>query len=269
MKTSKNKKLGLALGSGGFRGSAHMGVIKALVDNDISIDFLAGSSIGALVAAHYSVFKNIERTIKDILDLQKKKYSYLRSLSLQEGLIGGKILTRDFLKMLKGANFENTQIPLSIISTNLIDGRPFIFKKGDLAQAIMASISIPAAFKPLRYKKDVVLVDGGISNPVPDDVVRKMGADVVLSVNLYNDYNFTDSKLDIFKIINRATEITLLNLSRNTISDSDIVINPDSSAYSGQSRMRAYFNEDVFIKIMNQAEQDTLKKITQIKKLLQ
>lgn len=265
----KKKKLGLALGSGGFRGAAHMGVIKALVDNEISIDFLAGSSIGALIAAHYAVFKNIDKTIEDIISLQKKKYNYLRSLSLQEGFISGKILTKDFLKILKGAGFENTQIPLSIISTNLVDGKQFIFNKGDLAQAVMASISIPAAFKPLKYKKDVILVDGGISNPVPDDIVKKMGADVVLSVNLYNDYKFTDSKLDIFKIINRATEITLLNLSKNTLNNSDIIINPDSSSYSTQSRMKAYFSKEVFLKMMEVAEKDTLKKIGQIKKLLQ
>ncbi len=265
----KNKKLGLALGSGGFRGASHAGVMKALVENEMDIDFLAGSSIGALIAAHYSIFKDINKTISDILALQKKKYNYLRSLNLQEGFIDGKIITKDFLKMFKGAGFENTQIPLSIISTNLVDGKQFIFRKGDLAQAVMASISVPAAFKPLKYKKDIVLVDGGISNPVPDDVVKKMGADVVLSVNLYNDYKFTNSKLDIFKIINRATEITLLNLSKNTLNNSDIVINPDSSSYSGQSRMKAYFSGDVFLKIMEVAEKDTLKKISQIKKLLQ
>ncbi|HNV12637.1 MAG TPA: patatin-like phospholipase family protein [bacterium] len=264
----KQKKLGLALGSGGFRGSAHIGVIKALIDNKISIDFLAGSSIGALIGAHYAIFKDVERTINDVLNLQKKKLNYLKAFSLKEGFIGNKYLMKDLLKMFKGAEFKNTQVPISIVATDLISGKPFVFTKGDLAEAVMSSISIPVAFKPVKYNKETILIDGGISNPVPDDIVKKMGADVVLSVNLYNDYIFSSSKFDMFKIMNRATEITLLNLSKNTLKDSDVVINPDTSSYSGRSRMKAYFDKNVSLEIMTQAEKKTLKEINTIKKLL-
>jgi len=186
MKT-KRKKLGLVLGSGGFRGSAHIAVIKTLLENNIPIDFIVGTSVGAIVASHYAIFKDIERLEKDVFKQQSNKYYYLRDLNFRQGLLSGNTLEKSFLKMFKGANFENTQIPLAVTATDLISGESFSFKEGDIARAVRASSSIPVTLRPLKYK-EMLLVDGGISNPVPDNIAKEMGADVVVSVNLYNKY---------------------------------------------------------------------------------
>jgi NTE family protein len=238
----KRKKVGLALGSGGFRGSAHIGVIKVLLENDIPIDFVAGSSVGSLVGAHYCLFKDIKKTSDDFLKQQEKKYSYLRDLSFNDGFLSGKTFENDFRKLFVKSSFSDLKIPLSIISTDLV-------------------------FSPLKFK-DKFLVDGGMSNPVPDDVVRKMGADVVISVDLYNEYRLFHKQLDFSKVIMRSIEITLFNLSKNTLKDSDVVINPDSSNFSKDSGIRTYFSKDVFQAIMRNAEEETRKKISEIKKII-
>lgn len=263
----KRKKIGLALGSGGFRGAAHIGVIKVLLENNIPIDFISGSSIGSLIGAHYCLFNDIEKTLDDFLKHQEKKYHYLKDISFNNGFLSGKMFENDFRKIFNKAEFKDLKTPLSIISTNLISGAPFIFKKGDLANAVRASISIPLAFSPFKYE-DKFLVDGGLSNPVPDDIVRSMGADIVISVNLYNDYEFFYKRLEFSRVIMRSIEIILSNLSKSTLKDSDIIINPDSSKFSVNSGIKTYFDKDIFLSIMKNAEKETQKKMPEILSLI-
>lgn len=263
----KRKKIGLALGSGGFRGSAHIGVIKVLLENNIPIDFISGSSIGSMIGAHYSIFKDIKKTEIDILKEQEKKYYYLRDIGFKGGVLSGKTFENNFYKIFKGSGFKDTQIPLSIVATDLISGKEFIFNKGDVSTAVRASISIPLAFRPFKYK-DKVLVDGGISNPVPGDIVRSMGADIVISVNLYNDYKFLNNNIDFSSAIMRSMEITLFNLSKSSLSDSDVVINPNSSQFLKKSKINAYFDKEIFLNIMSNAEKETKSKIEEIKKII-
>lgn len=266
-KKNKRKKVGLVLGSGGFRGSAHIAVIKTLIENNIPIDFITGSSIGAIVASHYAIFKDIEKIEKDLFKQQDQKYYYLRDLNFNEGLLSGNTLIKDFKRMFQDANFNDTQIPLSVVATDLISGDPFIFNKGNIAEAVRASVSIPLTFKPFKFK-DKILIDGGISNPVPDDVVKKMGADIVISINLYNKYNLNTKNLNLSKIINRATEITLFNTAKNNMKDSDIIINPDTSKYSDFPRLKVYFDKKISIDIMKIAQKETIKHISKIKNML-
>lgn len=266
-KNKKRKKIGLALGSGGFRGAAHISVIKALVENDIPIDFIAGSSIGALVGAHYAIFKKIEKIETDIFNEQDKKYQYLKDISLKNGILSGKAFENTFLKIFKGAEFENTQIPLKIIATDLISGEPFVFKSGDIAQAVRASISIPLTFKPFRFE-DKILVDGGISNTVPDDVVRKMGADIVISVNLYNKYKMNPEKLNFSKILARVIEIALENSAASNMKNSDIIINPNTAKYSEMSLLKTYFDKKISLEIIKEIDKEMKKVIPEIKKLI-
>jgi NTE family protein len=266
IKNKKRKKVGLALGSGGFRGSAHIAVIKVLKENNIPIDYIAGSSIGAAIGAHYSLFGDTEKMEKDIFKQQSQKYYHLKDLNLIGGVLSGKTLERDFSKMFNNSDFKDANIPIKIVATDLVGGEPFIFKDGSMSRAVRASVSIPLAFKPLKYK-DKVLVDGGISNPVPDNVVREMGADIVISVNLYNKYKLNRKKLSLFKTVMRATEITLFN-SSNIMNNSDIIINPDTSKFSDMPRLKTYFSEKISREIMKVAERDTRKVIPKIKKML-
>jgi NTE family protein len=266
-KNKKRKKIGLALGSGGFRGAAHISVIKALVENDIPIDFIAGSSIGALVGAHYAIFKDVEKIGADIFSQQDKKYQYLKDISLKDGILSGNAFEKAFLSIFKGAEFKNTQIPLNVVATDLISGEPFVFKNGDIARAVRASISIPLTFKPLKHE-DKILIDGGISRAVPDDIVKKMGADIVISVNLYNKYDMNTNGLNISKILMRVIEIALQNAAISNMKSSDIIINPDTSKYSEMSRLKTYLDKKISMEIMKETDKEMKKIIPQIKKLI-
>lgn len=267
VKKGKRKKIGLALGSGGFRGPAHIGVLKALHKNGIKIDFISGSSAGAIVAAHYALFKDPEKAEKDILKQQNNKYHYLKDLNFKKGLLSGNTLEKNFSKMYNNSNFSGTKIPLFIVATDLLSGDPFIFKRGNIARAVRASSSLPFTFKPLIHSNKV-LVDGGLSDPVPDKILKEMGADIIIAVNLYNKYKINNKKFSLFRVINRAVEISLLNYSNKSINYSDIIINPDTSQYTDISQLKSYFSKKIFLEIIKIAEEATIDKISEIKKLL-
>ncbi|MFA5644321.1 MAG: patatin-like phospholipase family protein [Patescibacteria group bacterium] len=266
-KDKKRIKVGLALGSGGFRGSAHIAVIKALVKNNIPIDFIAGSSVGAVIGAHYALFKDVEKLEKDFFELQKHKVHHLRDVNFRYGLLGGHTLERELFKIFAGARLEDLAIPFRAVATDLVSGEEHIFSKGDLAQAVRASSSVPFTFKPFKLG-DKILVDGALSNAVPDDIVKKMGADVVISVNLYNKYNIVNRDLNLAKIITRSAEIALYNLSQDSMKSSDFIINPDTSKYSDLSRLKAYFKKEVSLDIIKITEKEVGKIIPKIKKML-
>lgn len=261
------KKLGLALGSGSFRGPAHIGVIKALEDNNIPIDFLAGSSIGAFVAAHYAVFKDVKKLEAEMLGNRQEKVRLLLDISRNGGLLTGNRLEKLFRQALEGAEFKDTKIPLKIVSTDICEGKAFIFQKGDLATAVRASSSVPLTFRPLKFK-DKLLIDGGASDPVPDDIVKDMGADVVLSVNLYNHYRFEPKNLNTTKVVMRGLEIILANLVKNNTKDTDILLEPGvSGSYKG-SRLKKYYDQNVISSIIKDGENLAKSRMEDIKALL-
>jgi NTE family protein len=266
-KDKKVKTVGLALSSGGFRGPAHIAVIKTLIKNGIPIDYISGSSIGALIGAHYALFQDLDKLEIDMFKQQTKKYLHLRDFGLRQGFLSGNTFENSFVKMFGKAKFSDTKIPLSLVATDLISGDPVILKEGDITQAVRASISIPVAFKPVK-KNQNFLIDGGLSIPVPDSIVKKMGADIVISVNLYHRYNLSEKRISMAKATARSLEIFLTNMSHYSINNSDIVINPDVSKYSELSRLKTYFSPEIAKDIMKIAEKETLKAIPKIKKLL-
>lgn len=179
-------KIGLALGSGGARGWAHIGVIRALEEADIKVDYLSGASIGALVGAIYGIGALDElEEFADEVDVD-----YLLSLmdisfpSL--GLIKGDNIVNFISKFISDQKVEETQIPFRCVATNFMQKKETIFESGSLIDAVRASISIPGIFRPFE-RDDTYLIDGGIINPVPISVVKEMGAEVIIAVNLNSD----------------------------------------------------------------------------------
>jgi len=179
-------KLGLALGSGSARGWAHIGVIRALIEADIRIDYVAGTSIGALVGAIYAS-GNIESLEEIVLQLDWKQIaSFLDVVIPKSGLIDGNRIS-EFIRTHVGAkNIEDLPLPFCAVSTDLITGNEVVIKDGDIIEAVRASISVPGIFTPVR-KGDMILIDGSLVNPVPVSVVREMGADLVIAVDLNHD----------------------------------------------------------------------------------
>jgi NTE family protein len=185
-KQNIRKKIGLALGSGSARGWAHIGVIRALNDAGIKVHYVAGTSIGALVGAVYAS-GNIDSLEEVVLKLDWKQIAHFFDVVFpKSGLIDGNKVA-DFIRThVEEINIEELPLPFSAISTNLATGSEVVIQKGDIIEAVRASISVPGIFTPVR-KNGTILVDGGLVNPVPVSVVRKMGADFVIAIDLNHD----------------------------------------------------------------------------------
>jgi NTE family protein len=182
----ERKTLGLALSGGGARGIAHIGVLKALEKADIKIDFLSGTSMGGLVAAAYA--SGLSATeIEEI----SKEYGKLRNLWRladptlpRQSVFQGKRLQAFFEETLKVESFEELCIPLTLVAVDLNSGQEVHFKNGSVAQAVRATVAVPGLLAPVE-EEGQCLVDGGLLNNLPSDVVREMGADVVLAVDVF------------------------------------------------------------------------------------
>lgn len=178
--------LGVALGSGASRGLAHIGVLQALEEANIPIHCIAGSSIGSLIGATYAagsmdLFHQFMSNVN-----WKVMTSYLDFNFPQKGLIEGRRLTELIRSMLPEQSFDDLNIPFCAVATNLATGEEVHLRDGNLVEAIRASLSMPGILNPSMVN-DTYLVDGGLVNPVPVDVVREMGADIVLAVDLNHD----------------------------------------------------------------------------------
>jgi NTE family protein len=184
-----HKKIGLALGSGGARGWAHIGVIRALQDSGIKIDFVAGTSIGAFVGAIYAA-DGLDELEKFVRAIDWKTIVSLLDLEFPtQGLLdGGKVyelLQNHLLEM----QIEDTKIPFCCVATDLLQKQAITLKSGLLVDAVRASISIPGIFTPFE-KDGTYYIDGGVINPVPVDIVKEMGCDLAIAVNL--NYSYLD-----------------------------------------------------------------------------
>lgn len=182
----KDKKIGLALGSGAARGIAHIGVFKAIKEKNLEISEISGSSMGAFVGAYYAKHKDISglETIAVKLDFNELiKLIDPNFLLLWKGLVSGKKVEQ-FLEMVIGnIDFKDLKIPLSVVATDIKTGKAVVINKGSVLKAIRASLSIPTIFTPIEYQGKF-LIDGGVTNPVPVDILEKKGCDVIIASNV-------------------------------------------------------------------------------------
>ncbi len=179
-------KIGLALGSGSARGWAHIGVIKALTEAGIHVDYVAGTSVGAVVGAVYASGR-IDSFKDVVLQLDWKKIAFFLDVVFpKSGLIDGNRIAEFIRSHVGEKNIEDLSLPFCAVSTDLATGNEVVFQDGDIIEAVRASISVPGVFTPVR-KSGAILVDGGLVNPVPVSVVREMGADLVIAVDLNHD----------------------------------------------------------------------------------
>jgi NTE family protein len=179
----KNIKVGLALGSGSARGWAHIGAIEALQEANIPIHYVAGTSIGAFVGAVYAT-GDLDSLKQFALQMDwKKVLSYFDVVFPRSGLMNGKKVHELFSLHTKARTFDDFKIPVKMIATDLNGGEKIIIDSGNIIESIRASVSIPGIFTPV-YLNNKWLVDGGLVDPVPVKVVRDMGADVVIAIDL-------------------------------------------------------------------------------------
>ncbi len=179
-----DKKIGIALGSGAARGLAHLGVLKVFEEEGLKIDCVSGASVGSIVGAFLAAGK-----LKELNSFCSKLTSW-DSLKLIDpilipkmGLVEGKKVEKFFRDYLGDLKIEELEIPFACVATDFYSGSEVILKSGDLVTAVRASISIPGIFKPVKMN-GMMLVDGGVVNPVPVEVVRNLGAEVVIAVDI-------------------------------------------------------------------------------------
>jgi len=234
----RRKKIGLALSGGAARGLAHIGVLVVLEKEGIRIDMIAGTSAGAAVGALYAQGKDASLIKNLAQDLSWRRLVSVTDLALPKtGFISGKKI-RDFLALIIGSDikFSDLKIPLSCVATDIVTGEEVIFDQGPVLAAIRASISIPAIFTAVKWQGRY-LVDGGLVNPVPVDVVKQMGADFIIAVNVIPDVadraNWVDKKRtesfkepNIIHIIMQSIYIGTYSLVSHSLEGANIVIEP-------------------------------------------
>lgn len=183
MVKKKTRKLGLALGAGAARGLVHIGVLKTLHKHNIYPDYIAGTSMGSVIGAFYSAGQSPE----EIQEIAKQtNWKNMIDFTIpKSGLLKGELIETQIRKMVRNKTFKQLNIPLGIVCYNFTKNEKVVFYKGDVAKAVRASISIPGIFTPTKIDGDEY-IDGVVADPTPFDVVKEMGADIIIAVDLYN-----------------------------------------------------------------------------------
>ncbi|SMC67304.1 patatin-like phospholipase family protein [Sporomusa malonica] len=224
-------KVGLALGSGGLRGIAHIGVLKVLEKYSIPVDCIAGCSIGSLIGALYAAGLDSETMLKLAKNLKKRHW--LDFVIPQMGIVSGERALATIRLLTRQKTFEQLKLPLAVVATELSTGREVVFTEGDVAKAVRASISVPGVFIPFAID-DRLFVDGAVLNPTPIDTARNMGADIVIAVDLAHA-GTVGSVRNIFDVIIQSIDIMERELCKHRQHHCDFLIQPDVGNISPSS----------------------------------
>ena len=291
------KKVGVVLSGGGAKGMAHIGVLKVLEKAGIPVDIVTGTSIGSIVGGLYSIGYNAHSldsmvrkqdwtyVITDKEDLSKQSYldrkkenTYIFNTALNfgkhnvnaGGLIKGKNLAELFQKLFVGytdsLDFnKDLKIPFACVATNIMDNSEVVFHSGRLPQAIRASMSIPAAFSPVRIG-GMVLVDGGLKNNFPVDVAREMGAEVVIGITLNGKPKTAEEVTGTMKIVGQIIDVNCVNKYDENKAITDLWMNVDPHGYSTAS-----FTSEAIDSLIRYGEEEAMRhwdEIVALKKLI-
>jgi NTE family protein len=262
-------KIGIALEGGGALGLAHIGVLQWFEDHHIPIDYLAGTSMGGLVGGLYATGKSpqeLQELVKeqkwDIIiggqipyeDLSYRRKEDLRAiqnsiklglkhgLSTPSGLNSGSEITllidRETLAYPKLDSFDSLPIPFRCVATDLVSGKEVVFSNGSLQQALRATMSIPGVFSPVR-DGEKIYVDGGLVGNLPTDVVRKMGADIVIAIHLEVAPGNPKEIQSLFSVLGRSVDVVVLENELRGMKGADIVVTVELQKYNSFQYDRA------------------------------
>jgi NTE family protein len=220
-------KVGLVLGGGGVRGFAHVGVIRVLEREKIPIDFIVGTSVGSLVAAIYADKKNSFELEWIAFSLEERDLFDYTFISPTQGFVRGDRLEDFIVKKLSAKEIQQLKMPFAAVATDIQEGEVVVLQSGSLARAVRASSAIPGMFIPVRHQGKL-LVDGGVLNNVPVDVARKMGAEVVIAVDL-NGGKKSAAVSNIFDTLAQALYFMAAENAEPKLKQADIVVRPKVS----------------------------------------
>ena len=217
-------RLALVLGGGGAKGVSHVGVLAEFEKAGIPIDLIVGCSAGSVVGALYADCLDATHVKKILKPLRTWDILDVNIWFARYGLASGGALRRYLNKHLTCKCFEELQTPLCVVATDLLSGELVTLNSGPIIPAVHASAAIPFVFSPVHLHERW-LVDGGSANPVPVEVAKKMGADIVIAVDLSC---LLQKKVPthLFGVASRSTEIFLLKQSESCLRGADIILRP-------------------------------------------
>jgi len=241
---SHRPRVGLALSGGGARGLAHIGVLKVLEREGIPIGYLAGTSAGGLVAALYAAGLSAVEIAEEGLRLSSLRHliSLLDYCLPRRGLLSGDKMEEYLGQWLGDLTFDQLQLPLSLVTVDLNEGRKVVLREGPVLEAVRATIAVPGLLAPV-VRNGQLLVDGGLLDNLPVDVVRQMGANVVIGVDISTDraamaafgqtlqrHRFVPSGIvETMEILWRSLGILTWEVNRQVLEQAppDLLIRPD------------------------------------------
>ena len=274
--------IGVALEGGGALGQAHIGVLKWFEEHHIPIDFLAGTSMGGLVGGLYATGKTADELRAVVKtadwplllggatpyqDLSFRRKEDAREIpnalqiglkhgaSLPPGLNSGQqvnlLIDRETLPYSAMDSFDQLPIPFRCVSTELISGKAHVFQNGSLSDAMRATMSIPGVFAPVR-KGDQIFVDGGLVDNLPTDVVRSMGAQIVIAVHLRISPASANQIQSVFSVLGQSVGLVIANTEIHGMEEADLIVKADVEKYSTMD----YEKSDELIQIGYQAAEE-------------
>ncbi len=261
-KPIKNVNVALVLSSGGFRGSAHVGVIEVLEENNIPIDLIVGSSAGSFVGAFYADDPNAASLKSKLLQVNYNSVidtsllSAIKATFYPTGPVRGRALQKFMLTQMKARNFEDLKIPLIVATTSIVHNQTEVIQTGPIIPAVHASMALPPYFAPVNVYEDS-LVDGGISAPVPVAIAKAYNPKLIIAVDICKKPSRVEPA-NAFQITTRAIDISCYELSRRQANLADIIIQPEIIGYGT-------FDHDSMIEFYHAGRRAALLHIEQIK----
>lgn len=259
--STSRKKVGLVLTGGGAKGFAHIGVLKVLEQAGVKVDYIGGTSMGAVVGGLYatgysatqidSIFHatNFDELLKDYIPRNSKSFYEKRNdeiyaislpfnkfsigvpIALSKGMYNYNLLTKLTHSVRHIRDFNKLPIPFLCIATDIETGEQLILNKGYLPQALLASSAFPTLFSPIEIDGKM-LVDGGVTNNYPIDEVKKLGADIIIGVDVQDGLKGRNSLKEATKILVQISNLQMIEGMKEKIKKTDIYIQPDIKDYT-------------------------------------
>ena len=240
----KKIEVALALGAGGSRGLAHLGVLEVLEEEGIPIDLIVGSSVGSLIGTMYADDPNAARLKTKLIRLKKKDLldpSY-KAVFAMTGLMPGNALEQFLVKELQSKRFEELKIPAVAVACNVDNNHLVMLRSGPIAPAVHASSALPPVFTPVRLYNET-LVDGGVIAPVPVQVARLYKPKLLIAVDISTPPS-NDPLTNAFQVLYRSLHISFYELSRLQTNKADIFIHPN---LAGFGTFEDKYNEELYV----------------------
>lgn len=287
--TIHRKKIGLVLSGGGAKGFAHIGVLKVLEKAGVKIDYIGGTSMGAVVGGLYasgynatqidSIFEytNFDELLQDYIPRTSKSFYEKRNdemyavslpfskfkigvpIALSKGMYNYNLIAKLTHNVRHIRDFNKLPIPFVCVATDIEKGEEVILRKGYLAQAMMASSAFPSLFSPVEINGKI-LIDGGVTNNYPVEELRKMGAEIIIGVDVQDDLKDREALNDATRILVQITNLDMINKMKEKVKLTDVYIKPNVEDYGVIS-----FSEGK--EIIKKGEEAALLKIDQINEL--